>query len=248
MNGIKVSHLTYHYHKKCILRDINLLIPLQQMICLIGPNGSGKSTLLKLMGGLLSLQSGTVTLDNISLHSYSRKSLAKKLAFLPQQCQIPPSLLVREYVALGRFCHQSWFSKLSYQDHFAIDEAIALTGLNLLAREPVSALSAGQQQRARLALMLTQQAHYLLLDEPMTGLDFKQQRNMLKLLSDLQKNHGKTIIVILHDLHQVMEIANEVVLLNDSRILTQGHPRDVICKDNVLKAFDCEYDFSFVCV
>lgn len=244
MHGIKLSNMTYHYDKIPMFNNINLQIPVQSVTCLVGANGSGKSTLLKLMGGLIRNYIGTILLDNISIHSYMPKSLAKKLAYLPQQCQIPPSLTVREYVALGRFCHQSWFSNLQNRDRVSIEEAIALTDLYSMANQPVSILSVGQQQRARIALMLAQQAEYLLLDEPMTGLDLKQQRNMLDLFVKLQKNYNKTIIVILHDLHQVMEIASNVILLKNSNILGQGHPRDIINADFLFKTFDYECEIS----
>jgi len=246
MSGIELHSVTYHHKKQALFSDISLQIPQHCVTCLVGPNGSGKSTLLKLLAGLMLPHAGTILLDNVAISGYSRKALAKKIAYLPQQCRIPASLTVREYVALARFCHQSWFGGLNANDHAAIEDAIRLTDLSIHADRPVAILSAGQQQRARIALMLAQQAQYLLLDEPMTGLDLKQQRNMLQLLADLQQKYAKTIVVILHDLHQVMEIANEVILLKNGIVLGQGHPREMINTDFLLKAFDYECEVSSV--
>lgn len=240
MSGIEFSNVSYHYQQKMMFSHLNLRIPANAITCLVGPNGSGKSTLLKLMAGLLLTHQGNVLLDNINIKTYQRNSLAKKLAYLPQQCHIPPSLSVREYVALGRFCHQSWFARTSKTDEKAIENAISLTHLSTLANQAVSTLSVGQQQRARIALMLAQEAEYLLLDEPMTGLDFKQQLNMLSLLTTLQKEHGKTIIVILHDLAQAKEISNEVILLKESCVVGQGRPQNILCEELLLKAFDLD--------
>lgn len=241
MNGINIASLSYHHlPKENIFINLNLQIKRNEITCLVGPNGSGKSTLLKLLAHLLLPQSGHIYLDNKPLNKYPRKALAKKLAFLPQQCALPPSLTVYEYVALARFCDQSWFTfKLSTKDKEFILEAIALTDLNSCIEKPVTTLSAGQKQRARIAFMLVQQAEYLLLDEPMTGLDLKQQRNMVDLLLRLQKNNAKTIILILHDLHQVKEIANTVILLKEGQVVATGSPHDVICNQNLLNAFGC---------
>jgi len=238
MDGINAINVSYHYQNQSIMTKINLHVPKHEITCLIGPNGSGKSTLLKFLAGLLVPTSGYVTLDNNIIHHYTRKVLAKKLSYSPQQCRIPPSLTVREYVALGRFCHQSWFSKFNDHDYNAIEQAIDSADLKMLADKVVTTLSAGQQQRARIALMLAQQAEYLLLDEPMASLDLKQQRNLLELLMLLQKKHAKTIIIILHDLQQVIEVANKVVLLKNGCLLDSGPPREILHSDCLLKLFD----------
>ncbi len=242
MTGINVAHLSYYQQKTCIIRDINLQILPGTLTCLIGPNGSGKSTLLKLLAGLLTPSTGTISLDTVPLHDYPRKTLAKKLSFLPQQSRLPPSLTVREFVALGRFCHQTWFSRTQQEDIYAIENAISLADLQLEANSPVTLLSGGEQQRARIALMLAQQAHYLLLDEPMSGLDLKQQRNLMTLLIHLQKEHGKTLIVILHDLHQVIELADHVVLLKKGHMLHQGHPDHAMNPTALSTLFDFSFD------
>lgn len=244
MHGIKLSNVTYHYADRPMFINIDLHIPSQNITCLIGPNGSGKSTLLKLMAGLLTTKNGSIVLDKIPLERYTQKSRAKKMAYLPQQCLLPPSLTVREYIALGRFCHQTWFSKLNHKDRISISEVITLTNLDVLADLPIATLSVGQQQRARIALMLAQEAEYLLLDEPMSGLDLKQQRNMLDLLCHLHQSHGKTIVVILHDLQQVMEVASNVVLLKNNTILGEGHPREIINPAYILNAFDYDCEIS----
>jgi iron complex transport system ATP-binding protein len=242
MTGINLAKVSYRYQDQTILADINLLIRKYNITCLIGPNGAGKSTLLKILAGLLVPTAGHTTLDDIAIHRYARKVLAKKLAYMPQQSRIPSSLNVREYVALGRFCHQSWFSNLQEHDHTVIEQSIQMTNLHLLADQTVATLSAGQQQRARIALMLAQQAEYLLLDEPMTGLDLKQQRHLLELLVMLQKHHTKTIILVLHDLQQALEIADEVVLLKNGNVLATGHPHDMITADYLFKMFECPFD------
>lgn len=239
MSGINISGVTYHPRKEHLFENLNLHIERHKITCLIGPNGSGKSTLLKLLARLVMPQSGTIYLDNIAINNYSRKAFAKKLAYLPQHCALPVSLTVSEYIALSRFCYQSWFSKLTKDDCEIIEEAIFMTDLKALANKPVASLSAGQQQRARIAFMLAQQVEYLLLDEPMTGLDLKQQRNIINLILRLKREASKTIILVLHDLHQAIEIADEIILLKEGKIAANGEPCKVICADNVLNVFGC---------
>lgn len=243
MNGINISCLTYHpptqSRKENLFTNLNLQFKEHKITCLIGPNGSGKSTLLKLVAGLIAPQTGTICLDNMPIHTYARKTLAKKLAYLPQHCTLPPSLTVSEYIALSRFCYQTWFSTLNEGDYLMIEEAISLTDLRDFAEKPVTSLSAGQQQRARIAFMLAQQVDYLLLDEPMTGLDIKQQRNIIQLLVRLQREAAKTIILVLHDLHQAIEIADTVILLKAGKVIADGKPSDVICADNLQNVFGC---------
>lgn len=241
MNGINVSCLTYQPARETnfLFSKLNLHLDAHQITCLIGPNGSGKSTLLKLLAGLLIPQHGSVMLEDLAVRDYSRRALARKLAYLPQQCLLPPSLTVYEYLALSRFCHQSWFAKLQASDYQAIHEAIELTHLKEFVHKPVAQLSAGQQQRARIAFMLAQQVEYLLLDEPMTGLDLKQQRNMIELLLRLKQQAHKTIILVLHDLNQVVEIADRVVILKDGSIAAFGKPNDVMSMELLYNVFDC---------
>jgi|SRR5579862_8121072 len=242
MDGINLKNISHRYQHQLILSNIDLQIDKHKITCLVGPNGSGKSTILKLLAGLLIPEHGSVTLDSIAISHYSQRALAKKLTYMPQQYRIPPSLKVREFVALGRFCHQSWFANLKEQDYFAIEQAMKMADVLQLADKIVTTLSSGEQQRVRIALMLAQEAEYLLLDEPMTGLDIKQQRNLLELLVTLQKKHGKTILIILHDLYQVIEIAEEVVLIKNGNIFGTGHPRSIINSDSLFKIFDCRFD------
>lgn len=238
MSGINASSLSFYYQDKKIIDNVNTTIPSQAITCLVGPNGSGKSTLLKLFAGLLPPANGAVTLDQKILQKYPRKELAKKLAYFPQQARFPASLTVKEYVALARYCHQSWFAKLNSHDLFAIDRAITLTNLNELADQPIGKLSVGQQQRVRIALLLAQESEYLLLDEPMAGLDIKQQADMLNLLQYLQRQLNKTIVVILHDLHQVKELADHVHFLKRGCTIAMGHPKDVLTSQLLYEVFD----------
>jgi iron complex transport system ATP-binding protein len=242
MDGINLKNVSHVYQRQLILSDVDLHVQKEKITCLVGPNGAGKSTILKLFAGLLVPLRGHITLDNIDIRNFTRRALAKKLSYMPQQCRIPAGLTVREYVALGRFCHQSWFSNLKEDDHAAIEQAIDMADLSRHADQFAATLSTGEQQRARIALMLAQQSEYLLLDEPMTGLDLKQQRNLLELLTALRKHHAKTIIVILHDLHQVIAMADEAVMLKEGRVLDRGQPRTVINPHNLCSMFDYPFD------
>jgi len=238
MNEIDLIDVHFQIADKMIIDDLSLRILKNQLTCIIGPNGSGKSTLLQLIAGLIQPTRGKIKIENTAITSLSKKSLAKKITFLPQQSRIPQTLTVYEYVALGRYCHKSWLGHLSKGDHIAIQHAIKLTNLSDLATHEAAKLSLGQQQRARIALTLAQASPYLLLDEPMTGLDLKQQCHLLNLLIELKKL-GKTIIVILHDLHQVRSIADQVILMKAGKLKAIGHPAELLNINTICDVFDC---------
>lgn len=238
MGEISLHQVTYQASNKIIIDQVSVDFNQRQISCIIGPNGSGKSTLLQLIAGLIKPASGSIKIENTDLASFNKKTLAKKITYLPQQSRIPHTLTVYEYVLLGRYCHQSWLGQLTEEDHAATKQAIYLTNLASLAHTEAAKLSLGQQQRARLALTLAQGSPYILLDEPMTGLDLKQQYHLIDLLQKL-KNMGKTIILILHDLHQVKTIADQVILLQNGCIKAEGLTDEVLQASLICEIFDC---------
>ena len=133
---------------------------------------------------------------------YLHKTFGRlKMRMLPQSPEAPVDLLVRDLVALGRYAHRQPFSGLSPRDHSAIEAGMAATEIQNFAHRPLSSLSGGQRQRAWIAMILAQEAPLLLLDEPTNHLDISHAVETLGLLRALVKVHGKTAIVILHDIN-----------------------------------------------
>ncbi len=237
---INIEKLSLSYDgKSTIITELDLEIEAGTITALVGPNGCGKSTLLRGISRLLKPTQGSVFLDGQKVHSMKAKNLAKQLGILPQSPTAPEGLTVHELVAQGRYPHQNWFQQWSREDEYIVKEALVTTDLTEFADRPVDTLSGGQRQRAWIAMALAQQTEVLLLDEPTTYLDMAYQVDVLELLADLNE-HGRTIILVLHDLNQAARYADTIVALCDGQIVSQGSPQKVMTSDTIRSVFDLE--------
>jgi iron complex transport system ATP-binding protein len=234
---LKVEHLTGGYGGIAIAQDITLTVRSGEWLSLIGANGSGKSTLLKLISRILTPQQGTVLLNGKAIHSQPAKTIAQKLAILPQQQQLPDGLTVRQLVSLGRAPHQAWWQwELSVQDAERVQVAIAQTGLEALSDRAVEQLSGGERQRAFLALAMAQNPQVLLLDEPTTYLDISYQLQLLELLKELQQQ-GLTILTVLHDMNLAARYSDRLALLHQGNLWAVGTPAQVLTPAHLAETF-----------
>lgn len=218
---LSLSDITFSYGKTQVLHDISARFSPGRLTAICGPNGCGKSTLLNVAAAQLCADAGTVTLAGQPLATMPPKDRAKRLAMLPQSPHAPPELRVYDLVALGRFAHRSALSGLSQGDKTAIASALDATNMTAFADRPLAALSGGQKQRAWIAMTLAQTAPWLLLDEPTNHLDVTHAIETMELLRALVDRDGKTAIVVLHDLNLMARFADDVVLMEQGRILAQ---------------------------
>ena len=203
---------------------------------LVGANGCGKSTLLRGIARLLKPRSGGVYLDGRQIHAMPSRDVARRLGILPQGPSAPDGLTVRELVRQGRFPHQALLKQWSADDERALREALEITSMTAFADRPLDTLSGGQRQRAWIAMALAQETDILLLDEPTTFLDLAYQVEVLDLLQDLN-DHGRTVVMVLHDLNQACRYADHLVALRHGAIVTQGSPAQVITPELVHEVF-----------
>lgn len=244
--GIDISYtlttrkLTLTYDKNSVVAELDLAIPTGQMTALVGPNGCGKSTLLRGLARLLKPQSGTVYLDGKAIAQLPTKEVAKRIGILPQNPLAPEGLTVRELIAQGRYPHQTWLQQWSREDEQMVEQAIAMTHLTPFAERPLDTLSGGQRQRAWIAMTLAQNTDILLLDEPTTFLDLAHQIEVLDLLYDLNRYHGRTLIMVLHDLNLACRYADNLIALRDGQIYAQGTVTQVMTETMVREVFGLE--------
>ncbi|HEY9119673.1 MAG TPA: ABC transporter ATP-binding protein [Marinobacter sp.] len=234
---LRTEQLSLAYGDKPVVDNISLTIPEGGITCLLGPNGSGKSTLLKSFAGLLPARSGKVYLDERSVEQWDRRRMALRLAMLPQKPIVPDGIRVRDLVALGRFPHRKWWQRNLTTDDNATLNAMAMTGVSDLAERPVESLSGGQQQRVWIAMALAQETDILLLDEPTTFLDWGYQLEVLELLSTLNREHGLTVVMSLHDLNQAAQFADRIAVLAGGQLETIGSPGEVITEPLINRVF-----------
>jgi iron complex transport system ATP-binding protein len=145
---------------------------------------------------------------------------------------------VRDLVRRGRLPHTSLWRQWGEQDEAALQEALTVTDLHELADEPVDTLSGGQRQRAWLALVVAQQTPVLLLDEPTTYLDMAHQLDVLELVRALNRESGRTVVMVLHDVNQACRYADHLVAMRAGRVVAQGNPAEVVTPDLVRAVFD----------
>ncbi|MQT14161.1 ABC transporter ATP-binding protein [Segnochrobactrum spirostomi] len=221
------SALSVSYGRRKALSGLDLSIGSGEIRALIGPNGSGKSTALQALAGLIRPDEGHVALDGRAVGTLSRRDLAKRLAFLPQQPSAPDEMTVGQLVRQGRFAHVGLLRSYSSRDEEAIQWALESTGLTALADRSLRELSGGERQRAWISAAIAQEAGILLLDEPTSFLDIGYQIEVLDLVHRLSRERGVTIVMSIHDLNQAMSICDRICLLQEGKRVFDGVPDDL---------------------
>jgi iron complex transport system ATP-binding protein len=239
---LKASGLTLGYDREtAIVSGLDLNILPRRITALVGPNGCGKSTLLRGLGRVLRPQGGAVYLNGARIHEMPTRSVARQIGILPQGPVAPDGLTVRELVSLGRYPYQNWWRQNSAHDKQAIEMSLLTAGVAEWAERAVDTLSGGQKQRAWIAMALAQETDVLLLDEPTTFLDLAHQVEVLDLLWKLNRDQGRTVVMVLHDLNQASRYSDHIVMLSAGAVFAQGAPKAVIREDNIRRVFslDC---------
>ncbi|MFC5369410.1 ATP-binding cassette domain-containing protein [Arcanobacterium bovis] len=237
---LEARNLTLGYGKSPILHDVDFVVPPGKITIIVGANGSGKSTLLRGLSRLLPPSRGEVLLDGKNIHKENPKTVAQKLALLPQHPIAPDGIRVRDLVARGRFPHQGLFAVASQTDHAAVERAMTATGILELADRNVHELSGGQRQRVWIALALAQESDVLLLDEPTTYLDLTHQLDVLDVITKLNRERGATVVIVLHDLNLATRYAHHLVALKEGKIYAQGSPSEVVTAELVREVFELD--------
>lgn len=229
--------VTLAYDKRVISRGLTVPVPDRAFTAIIGPNACGKSTLLSAMSRLLKPTAGSVVLDGADIHGYPAKTVARRLGLLPQTAQAPDGITVADLVARGRFPHQSLLRQWSPADGVAVDAAMAATGVTDLATRLVDELSGGQRQRVWVAMVLAQETDLILLDEPTTYLDIAHQIELLDLLRRLNRDSGRTLVAVLHDLNHAARYADHLIAMKDGEVVAAGPPTQILTAGLVESTF-----------
>ncbi|WP_329520048.1 ABC transporter ATP-binding protein [Spirillospora sp. NBC_01491] len=229
--GLAARGLRLGYGDRVVVDGLSLDLSGAGTTAIIGPNGCGKSTLLRGLGRLLKPRGGQVVLDGADIARMPTKEVARRMAVLPQAPQAPEGLTVADLVARGRHPHQAWYRQWSPGDEAAVDAALARTGMLEHAASPLDELSGGQRQRVWISMALAQDTGLLLLDEPTTYLDLAHQVEVLELVTRLQRDDGRTVVMVLHDLNLAARYARRLVAMRDGAVVAQGAPAEVLTEE-----------------
>lgn len=229
---LEVHNLTVSYHRKPVLWDVDLTVPPGTLTGIIGPNGAGKSTLIKAIMGLIPAGGGYVRLFGQELDE-----VRTRVSYVPQRESVdwdfPAAAL--DVVLMGRYGQMGLFRRPRAADRDAALDCLRKVGMEEYANRQISQLSGGQQQRVFLARALAQDADLYLMDEPFAGVDAATEAAVIQLLLDM-KQHGKTVLVVHHDLQSAAQYFDWIILLN-MRLVASGPTGKVFTPELLQQAY-----------
>ena len=236
---IDIERLSHFYGPFQALRELSFSVPKGCFFTVIGPNGSGKTTLLKNMAGIEAPASGQVNILGRPLKEYTRKGLAKRLAFVPQLPSEDFPFRVREIVLMGRSPHLGVLGLDRETDRDIARQAMEFTGISPFAERRLDQLSGGERQRVFIARAICQEPEILLLDEPTAALDLAHQVRIMDLMERLKEDRGTTVIMVSHDVNLAAMYADRLLLMREGQTVSLGAPAEVLTYEILEKTYGC---------
>ena len=206
-------------NNKSILKNINLDINEGDCIVFSGHNGAGKTTLFKIINGLIKPTTGIIKVFNKEIDNKTKK----KIGYIPQINNFEKSLpiSVKQVIEIGITAKKGIFKKLCEPDMKLTNKIAGKLEISHLLSEPIGKLSGGEMQKVSVARVLAQEADIILLDEPLSHLDIKTQKNILKVIEDIHYNKKRTTLIILHNLEQIPKCCNKIITMENGEIAEQ---------------------------
>lgn len=242
-NVIEAKDLHFSYGQKEILKGVSISLRQGDILSLLGPNGTGKSTLIKLLLGLLIPKSGEITLEEKKLSSYSPKERAKKIAYVPQSSGVAFAFSALDVVMMGRAARQSWFASPSKTDKEAAIRAMERLGVSHLANRAYPTMSGGEKQLTLIARALAGEAKILVMDEPISGLDYGNQLRLLETIISLSKE-GYSFLKSTHFPEHAMIVEGTTIAIKNGVVLTKGLSRDAVTKELIGSLYDTSVEIQ----
>ena len=216
---INVKDITFAYGKREILKNISFDIQENKCIAILGNNGAGKSTLIKCLNKIIPIKNGTVIVDNANVFEMSRNQIAQNIAYVAQKTETG-RVTVYDAILLGRKPYIKW--DITAADRRMVDEMIEHMELTDFSLRYIDELSGGELQKVMLARALVQQPKFLLLDEPTSNLDPKNQYELMKRVRHIARDHGISVAVVIHDLNLALRYCDKFLFIKDSEVFSYG--------------------------
>ncbi|MCR4618887.1 MAG: ABC transporter ATP-binding protein [Lachnospiraceae bacterium] len=233
---LKYENVTISAGGERILSDINVSFQKGKLTSIIGPNGCGKTSLLSALNGSARVEKGNIYIDGENYLNFSPKKRGRTLSFLPQVRNTIPDISTALLVSHGRFPYLGFARSMTIEDKRAVEHAMDLADVKKYENMSVEVLSGGTRQRSFFALSLAQECEYMVADEPTTYLDIPGQRKMLNLYRKM-RDEGKTVILVLHDIARALEISDEILVMDNRRIVFKGSSDEIIEKRIIEQVF-----------
>jgi len=237
--SVDVKNLTYAYEDLRVLTDLSFAVNPGEFFVVIGPNGSGKTTLMKLIAGLLRPGRSAIHIMGKDIRYYSRKALARRIAFVPQQVPMDFPFTVSNVVLFGRAPHLGTFGLESRQDLEQAKQAMAFTEVAHLAGRRMDQLSGGERQRVFIARAICQAPEIMILDEPTAALDIAHQMRIMDLMEKMKQEKGITVLMVSHDVNLAAMYADTLLLLKNGSLAEWGPPDQVLSYETLEPVYGC---------
>jgi len=235
---IEVEDYCFSIGGKDILNNISFAVGKGEYVSVVGPNGAGKTTLLKCVSRIHKGGRGEISVAGKDIEEYSQKELALELSYVPQAEGRHAPFTVYEFVMMGRYPYLSPFSPPSTTDTAAVREALSVTETAQFSERLLVTLSGGERQKVYIAAALAQKASVLLLDEPTTFLDPKHEADIYRLMAEINRQRGVTIISVTHDINSAVLTSRKILALKKGKVAFWGVPDGFMNEEVLQKIYE----------
>lgn len=245
---LEVKNGSFYYKKdEPLLDDINFHVSGNEVMSILGPNGIGKTTLLKCVMGFNHWHKGGTYLDGRPMHEMKEKEIWSKISYIPQAHSNLFAYTGLEMVTMGRNVHMGYFSQPSKVDIEKSEAIMSKIGITKLASKNCNMMSGGELQMVLIARALVSDPEMIILDEPESGLDFRNQLVILDLIDQLVHEHGVSAIINTHYPGNALKISNTTLMLSRDHGYAFGPTDEVLVAPKVCDAFGVDVVFNEFC-
>jgi len=221
---LNVQELNFLYRNHDVLHNVAFEVTHGEIVAILGPNGVGKTTMLKCLNRILTANKGHIYLDGSEIKTLDNLEIARRAGYVPQRVETG-RLTAFDAVLLGRRPHITW--DVSERDLRIVDAIFSRLSMDHLRLSYIDEMSGGELQKIAIARALVQEPRILLLDEPTSSLDLKNQVEILSTIVDIVREHGIAAVMTMHDLNQAFRYADRFIFLKDGNIHFHGNFNDV---------------------
>ena len=239
---LEVKKLSFSWGESRVLKELDLSIYQNEIVSILGVNGAGKSTLLKCLNKVLVPDSGKIEILSQDLSTMRINEVSKLISFVPQSLRSNFPMDVFDVVLLGRRPYLNW--SVGRKDRDKVSQTLRMLNLQGFAFRRFDQLSGGERQRVIIAKAVAQDTNLLLLDEPTSDLDLKNQIGIMKRIKHLvsDKESKKSALIAIHDINIAARFSDRILLLDEGKIIAHGTPEKVLNKDNIARVFGVTSD------
>ena len=241
---LQVNNLSFAFGNKFVLSNCTLSVNAGTIVSVLGVNGAGKTTLFNCLTKNLKVKEGIIFYNNHDINTLSYKELSKMVSFIVQLTSLGEiDCIVRDYLVEGRTPYLKTFALPTKKDYLVVEKYAKLMGIQDILNYNLMHLSGGQLQLIAITRALIQETPIIIMDEPMSALDLRNQVMVLKLIKDLSRQ-GKTIIFTTHNPNHAIALNGEICLLDDGKVIGSGIAKDVLTIDIIREIYGDGFELS----